>query len=209
MIIVFDLDDTLYDEVDYVRSGFKEVANYLGDDTYFDFMWKLFKKDGSGKIFNKLIDRYNLKTPLLKLLEIYRFHTPNINLPHESLELLKFSSNYKTALITDGHYIMQKNKYNALKLSKFIDFPIFTDFFHTSKPELKPYQLVMDRYTNEQYIYISDNPKKDFKATNKLGWNSIRFKNPNGIYRDFSNDANYEVESRVEIIDKLREICEN
>ena len=29
MIIVFDLDDTLYEEITYVRSGFKAVASYL------------------------------------------------------------------------------------------------------------------------------------------------------------------------------------
>ena len=29
MIIVFDLDDTLYDEIDFVNNGFNEVANYL------------------------------------------------------------------------------------------------------------------------------------------------------------------------------------
>ena len=26
MILIFDLDDTLYDEINYVKSGFKEVS---------------------------------------------------------------------------------------------------------------------------------------------------------------------------------------
>ena len=116
MVIVFDLDDTLYDEIDFVKSGFKEVAKYLADEKYNDFMIDLFYKEGSGKIFDRLIKKFNLDVNLQKLIEIYKFHYPNIFLPKESKELLDFSKSFKTALISDGHYIMQKNKFNRLKL---------------------------------------------------------------------------------------------
>jgi len=204
MVIVFDLDDTLYDEVDFVKSGFKEISNYLGDEKYFNFMLEEFLKNGSGKIFNKLLEEFNLNVSLNKLIEIYRFHFPDISLPKESKEILEFTKNYKTALISDGHYITQKNKYNALNLN--LGYPIFTDFYHTKKPELKPFLMVMDKFKKDNYIYISDNPKKDFLAPNKLGWVTIRFKNPNGIYKDLQNNASFEVNSREEILEKLKEI---
>ena len=204
MVIVFDLDDTLYDEIDFVKSGFREVSNYLGREKYFNFMWEEFLKNGSGKIFDKLIEKFNLDVPVIKLVEIYRFHFPKISLPKESLELLEFAKNYNTALISDGHYITQKNKYNALNLK--LDYPIFSDFYHTKKPELKPFLMVMDKFPNEDYIYISDNPKKDFLAPKKLGWKTIRFKNPKGIYKDIPNNADIEVYSRNEILDRLKEI---
>jgi len=201
MVIVFDLDDTLYDEVDFVKSGFLEISEYLGDKKYFEFMWDEFRKNGSGKVFNKLIDEFNIKIPLNKLIEIYRFHFPKITLPKESKELLKFAK--ISALITDGHYITQQNKYKALNLD--INLPIFTDFYHTKKPELKPFQMVMDKYPNEKYIYISDNPKKDFFAPKKLGWGTIRYKNPNGIYKDIKNNADIEVTSRSKILEVLKD----
>ena len=204
MVIVFDLDDTLYDEVDFVRSGFREVSDYVGNKKYFDFMWKEFLKNGSGKIFDKLIEKFNLNVPVNKLVEIYRFHFPGIYLPKESVELLEFAKNYKTALISDGHYITQKNKYNALNLK--LDYPIFSDFYHTKKPELKPFLMVMDRFKDKEYIYVSDNPKKDFLAPKKLGWKTIRFKNPRGIYKNIPNNADIEVYSRNEILEKLKEI---
>ena len=204
MVIVFDLDDTLYDEIDFVKSGFKEVSNYLGDKKYFNFMWEEFLKNGSGKIFNKLIEGFDLNISLNKLIEIYRFHFPDISLPKESKEILQFAKNYKTALISDGHYIMQKNKYNALQLN--LDYPIFTDFYHTKKPEEKPFLMVMDKFKDKDYIYISDNPKKDFLAPKKLGWITIRFKNPRGIYKNIKNNADFEVKSRKEILEKLKEI---
>jgi len=201
MVIVFDLDDTLYDEVDFVKSGFLEISEYLGNKKYFEFMWNEFKENGSGKVFNKLIDEFNIKIPLNKLIEIYRFHSPRITLPKESKELLKFAK--ISALITDGHYITQQNKYKALNLD--INFPVFTDFYHTKKPELKPFQMVMDKYPNEKYIYISDNPKKDFFAPKELGWGTIRYKNPNGIYKDIENNADIEVTSRSEILEVLKD----
>lgn len=207
MVIVFDLDDTLYDEVNFVKSGFQEVAHYLKDEKYYDFMVDVFEREGSGKVFDKLIEKFGLDININQFIEIYRFHTPNIVLSNESLELLKFAKDFKTALISDGNYIMQKNKFNALKLDEFIEYPIFTDFYHTKKPEKKPYKMVMDKYKDEdKFVYISDNPKKDFKALGQLGWIGIRYKNPVGIYRDFQNSTDYEVERKEDIICILRKL---
>jgi putative hydrolase of the HAD superfamily len=203
MVIVFDLDDTLYDEVDFVKSGFLEVSDYLGGKKYFDFMWNEFLENGSGKIFDKLIQKFNIDCNISKLIEIYRFHTPKISLPTASKKLLKYSLKYKTALISDGHYITQQNKYRVLGLDKYIDLPIFTDFYHTKKPELKPFKMVMDKFNDKECIYISDNPKKDFLAPKKLGWKTIRYKNPNGIYKNFENDADIEVYSQEDILKVL------
>jgi putative hydrolase of the HAD superfamily len=203
MVIVFDLDDTLYDEIDFVKSGFLEVSEYLGDKKYFEFMWNEFKINGSGKIFDKLIDKFSIKEDITKLIEIYRFHTPRITLPSSSKKVLKYALNYKSAIITDGHYITQKNKYQALGLDKYIDLPIFTDFYHTKKPELKPFKMVMEKFADNEYIYISDNPKKDFIAPKELGWKTLRYKNPNGIYKDIENNADIEVYSREEILKVL------
>jgi putative hydrolase of the HAD superfamily len=205
MVIVFDLDDTLYDEIDFIKSGFKEISVYLKDNKYYNFMIDEFYQNGSGKIFDKLIEIFDLDISLQKLIEIYRFHKPNITLPQDSINLLEFTQDFKTALISDGHYVTQKNKFNALDLGKYINYPIFTDFYHTKKPELKPFEMVMKEYPNEKYIYISDNPKKDFIAPNKLGWNSIRYKNNIGIYKEYNSNATYEVENRLDIIEILKE----
>ena len=201
MVVVFDLDDTLYDEVDFVRSGFMEIAAYLGDEKYYRYMMKVFESEGSGRVFDRLIEHYGLSTPLKKLIEIYRFHQPNIVLPTESIEwLLCANKNHHTALISDGHYLMQKNKFFALGLERHIDYPIFTDFYHTSKPERLAFKMVMDRYPEQRYLYISDNPQKDFIAPDRLGWETIRYKNPKGIYRNVFGRAGYETDDRREIL---------
>ncbi|QCI29017.1 HAD family hydrolase [Caminibacter pacificus] len=205
MVIVFDLDDTLYNEIDFVKSGFEEVANFLGDKNYFDFMMNEFQKNGSGKIFDKLIEKYDLNVSKNKLIEIYRFHTPKISLSNETKEILGYyKRKYPIALITDGHYISQKNKFFALGLEKYIDFPIFTDFYHTKKPEKKAFEMVMKKYKNKNYVYISDNPKKDFFAPIELGWQTIRYKNPLGIYKDYENNADIEINDLKEILKVIK-----
>jgi putative hydrolase of the HAD superfamily len=209
MVIVFDLDDTLYDEIDFVKSGFKEISKYLKNNVYYNFMLDIFYQEGSGTVFNALIDKYNIQTPLQKLIEIYRFHTPTLSLSRETIELLEFAQKFQTALISDGHYIMQQNKFNALKLHKYIEYPIFTDFYHTKKPNLKPYQMIMEYYKGKDtFIYISDNPKKDFFAVQELNWTGIRYKNPLGIYKNFENTTNYEVEKRSDVINVLLKIAD-
>ena len=207
MTIVFDLDDTLYDEIDFVKSGFKEISKYLSNVEYYNFMLDEFNKNGSGKVFNKLIVEFKLNISIQKLIEIYRFHIPNLKLSDESIMLLKFSQQYKTALISDSHYLMQQNKYTSLSLEQYIDYPIFTHFYHTKKPKIKAFKMVMDKFNTEtEFIYISDNPKKDFIAPNQLGWKSIRYKNPVGIYKEYKSNATYEVENRLDIINILKKI---
>lgn len=205
MVVVFDLDDTLYDEVTFVKSGLYEVAGYLQNEKYYHYMLDIFEQEGSGAIFNRLIEEFTLDIPLQKLIEIYRFHKPRITLPSQSLKLLEYAQKFKTALITDGHYIMQQNKFDALDLERFIEYPLFTDFHHTRKPEHKPFEMVMQRYDKEsKFIYISDNPKKDFAAPKALGWIGIRYKNPIGIYKEVPNNTDYEVQTREAVIELLR-----
>ncbi|WP_025209248.1 HAD family hydrolase [Hippea sp. KM1] len=185
MVVVFDLDDTLYDEINFVRSGFAEIASYLGDRKYFDFLWEDFMKKGSGKNIDNLLSVFKIKEKKEKLIEIYRFHTPNIELNNDARAVLHYLKEKKisTAIITDGHYITQKNKFTALGLDKLIDFVVFTDYYHTKKPDLRPFHIVMSHFSKEKYFcYIADNPQKDFIAPLKLGWKAVRYKNKNGVY---------------------------
>lgn len=207
MVVVFDLDDTLYDEIDFVKSGFLEVSDYLKNPEYYEFMMNIFEKEGSGKVFNKLIDAFSLDVNIQKLIEVYRFHKPKIELSKESHDLLEFSKRFQLSLISDGHYITQSNKFDSLDLKKYIENPIFTDFYNTSKPNEKAFKIVEDIFTEEhEFVYVSDNPKKDFIAPHSLGWKSIRYKNSNGIYKKYKNNALYEVNSRLEIIEVLRSL---
>ena len=89
-VIVFDLDDTLYKEIDFLKSGYRNIVKIvLGNEEYIylEMLRWYFDKEN---VFKNLIEKYNLKFSILQLKELYRTHTPQITLSKETLQLLKF-----------------------------------------------------------------------------------------------------------------------
>lgn len=211
MVIVFDLDDTLYDEIDFVKSGFTAVADYIGGnrEAHFSWMWETFLKNGSGTIFNQLLETFEIHSTLQELIDVYRYHTPNLFLSEDAKIVLTTSSSLgKTALITDGNAQTQMIKYNALELDQWIDFPVFTALYDTSKPDQLPFKMVMEHFHEEKrFLYIADNPKKDFIAPNELEWHSIRYNNPRGIYSSYTSNASEEVFTLAEILSSIQKFA--
>ena len=64
-VIVFDLDDTLFPERQYVQSGFRAVSAYLrekelvGQDV-FPAMWRRFNAGEHSEIFNSVLEEYGI-----------------------------------------------------------------------------------------------------------------------------------------------------
>lgn len=78
---VFDLDNTLYDEREYLFSTYKEIGlvlakkyNLSSEDIY-NFLVESFDKTGRKRLFNKLIIRFSIKENIMDLLlEVLRNH---------------------------------------------------------------------------------------------------------------------------------------
>ena len=87
-VIVFDLDDTLYNEISFVESGFKAVSHYLGYPSYADEMMSSWEEGKNA--FEQLINNHSLCVSIDELLKVYRTHEPSINLdPSTSLSPTK------------------------------------------------------------------------------------------------------------------------
>ena len=186
--VIFDLDDTLYSEKDYVRSGYKKIAEYLNDDSAYEKLWEYFLE---GK---PAIDEYLSEIGKLELknecLEIYRNQMPDITLYDGVVELIEKlkSKGVKVGIITDGRVEGQKNKLKALGLDKIVEDIIITDELggvQFRKPNDIAFRIMQCRWklNFEEIVYIGDNPRKDFKAPQKLGMRSIYFDNDDGLYR--------------------------
>ncbi len=204
MILVFDLDDTLYLEHQFVRSGFWAVASYLDKDRplgIYQSLWRIYHEQGSGRVFDRYAELVSQELEIPRLIDVYRFHQPLIRLGVESqIALAEAKSKHDTALITDGPHKMQANKFHALQLDRFISFPVYTDEHHTSKPDALPFRLVMRHYGEEKrYAYIGDNPAKDFQAPRQLGWTTIRIKHAGGLHNHLESTADHEIESLLEL----------
>ena len=116
--LIFDLDDTLFPEKQYVFSGFREIDRYLTGrhqlTGFFDMARELFNSGERGTIFNQYLDLKGIeydKGFILKLVNIYRSHMPQITLFSDADWVLShYSGTHKLGLITDGYYISQNNK---------------------------------------------------------------------------------------------------
>ena len=193
-IIVFDLDDTLYPEVDFVRSGFRAVdawlSNELGMAGFFSEAWRLFAGGRRGDIFDTALS--NLAFPptreLIRILvDIYRDHPPSIALAPDAARFLARREPYMAfAVLTDGYEATQSRKIDALELDTYCHPIVRTDCWGREywKPHPRGFLEIQEHFAlgPSCFIYVADNPLKDFIAPRALGWKSIRIKRAGGIY---------------------------
>lgn len=182
--IIFDLDDTLYNERDYVKSGYRAIEKATGVSS--EKLWKAFEE---GKLaIDTVLEEIGEMDIKDKCLEIYRNHKPEITLypgVAEMIEKLKNKGIF-VGIITDGRPEGQKAKIEALGLN--VDKVIITDEIGGSIYR-KPCDIafrIMQRVANVDYthmLYVGDNPAKDFIAPNQLGMQTVWYKNDNGLYR--------------------------
>lgn len=175
-VVVLDLDDTLYPEADYRISGLRavcEMVNSLAQQAQSsgirsdDFI-------NSNDPLAQISDRAGL-SPNLKesLLWIYRLHTPDIQLSPEVAQAVAAleSACKAVAVLTDGRSISQRLKLKALGLSHLPAY--ISEDCGSCKPEPLRFHKVMSDFPASQYVYLGDNPKKDFVAPNALHWKTV------------------------------------
>lgn len=186
--VIFDLDDTLYSEKEYVRNGYKAVAELLGDAAFEDRLWAFFE-EGRPAI-DCLLEEEGLTEKKAKCLEAYRNCVPVLSLYDNAREVLLRlkEKGVKTGIITDGRPEGQRNKLSALGLYEMVDEIIITDELGGAQFR-KPCDIafrIMQKRLNvafEKIVYIGDNASKDFKAPLRLGMRAIHFLNKDGLYQ--------------------------
>lgn len=202
--VIFDLDDTLYSEKDYVRSGYKAVSDYLGGG-YEAKLWGFFQ---AGKLaIDELLKELGRQNEKAEALEAYRSHKPDIHLypgVAEMIEELK-SKGIKVGIITDGRPEGQRNKLDALELD--IDDVIITDELggvQFRKPCDIAFRIMMTRWrlNPADIIYVGDNPVKDFQAPHQLGMRSVFFANQDGLNHD-EKDISYPTVNSIGNVQKF------
>ena len=176
--IVFDLDDTLYKEIDFVKSAYIYINGYINSRFNIDLS-KNIKKCLAGEV--NFFDLINSKLhpdqsfPIEKYLEIYRFHYPEIKLSKDTSLFLEriLSYNIDFSIITDGRSISQRNKIKALGLNDLVKNIIISEETGFEKPHLNNFKILNRIYSNKKLIYIADNTSKDFLAPNSLNWDTV------------------------------------
>ncbi len=174
-LLVFDLDDTLYKEIDFLISAYKQIAKYLAPNNWQFLLAKMIASYRLGKnVFEILSIEFNVS--IGSLLLMYRNYVPDIKLSESTKDFLETikSKGISCALITDGRSMTQRNKIKALDIENyFCENILISEEFGSTKETGKSFVFLDKKFPNLQKIYIGDNIKKDFKAPNYLGWETI------------------------------------
>ncbi len=216
--VVFDLDDTLISEKEYIKSGYRYIAGIIEDrfamdkNKVFDDLMSLFKVSPLN-VFNRLYDKYQIeysKEMILDLVKEYRGHFPDIQFYDDVLPCLSELkwSGIKVGIITDGYAIVQRQKLKAIQAYEYFDEVIVTDELGREywKPHPKAFELMKEKFrvNFDEMIYVGDNPEKDFYISKTYPIKTVR------IIRDGVHKDNFYLDGIREdfIIDELTKILE-
>jgi putative hydrolase of the HAD superfamily len=175
-LVVFDLDDTLYKEIEFLKSAYQEIASFIDEkhanDIYL-FMMAVYQNRGDA--FGEAIKKYKPNASKEELLNMYRNHFPDIKLEEGAKELIKELQNngLKIGLITDGRSKTQRNKLEALEIAEIFDEVIISEEFGSEKPDFRNFNYFNTKFSEYSKTYIADNFKKDFITPKALGWKTI------------------------------------
>ena len=151
-VVCFDLDDTLYKEKDFLKSGYRKVAELVEKRFHYnarEVYNKLYSWYKLGKNpFARLNEYYGLDNPIEDYLNVYRYHQPTIMLTSGVEDVLSGLAHRGVVIgmITDGRTISQKNKINALGLERWFDEKniIVSEEFGSEKTDERNFRYFMD-----------------------------------------------------------------
>ena len=173
-VVAFDLDDTLYNELDFLKSAYVEISKNLEPRDWKPLFVYLFSLYRSGMDVFKIISAsYNLSKE--ELIQQYREHVPTIHPFKGVKEVFKKikEQNGKIGIITDGRKTTQMQKIKALGLLSMIDKIVVSEEIGPEKPNDKNFRIIEEMIGLGNYYYVADNVEKDFITPNKLGWKTI------------------------------------
>lgn len=216
--VVFDLDDTLFPEYDFVLSGFAAVNDWIERHYYikgfFEIARQLFETGLRGKIFDNTLERLGVRPNayfIQALLSVYRQHIPIISLYEDAQWAIDYlKSNKLLGIITDGYLQTQQNKIAALGLARSVNAIVYSDMYGRGnwKPSSVPYLKIVELLgcQGPECMYIGDNPSKDFITAKLLGWQTVHVCRLGGEYSAMYVEKMYEADYKLASLYELKNL---
>jgi len=213
---VFDLDDTLYDEMCFVASGFRAVALYAhiqfgcGEAAFYQTCMQVVRDCGRGQVFNIALEQLGVSGSgrATDMVGIYRAHRPEIRLDEDAVNTLHAlrARRIKCGVISDGLASVQRNKIEALGVSELVDFIIYTDELGREfwKPHELSFRMALEKMmlNPAEVAYVGNDENKDFLGANRVGLLTIKVarRQIKCAHTDPSYQAKYTVDKVSDIL---------
>ena len=210
--LIFDMDNTLYDERQYVRSGFRAVSEYMAEkfkmdkDEMFSLFLSIFSKQGRGEVFNTALEEFDMKKEetIQEMISVYRNHSPTITVFKDTNNTLsKLKQKHHLGLITDGVKKVQEIKVEALKIASFFEVITYAIDYGGKNNAVFLTTLEKLKTNPTNSVYIDDNPTKTFAIAKNLGIYTIRIRkgeNKNIENADEQCKPDFEIKNLEEIL---------
>lgn len=195
---VFDLDDTLYPEIDYVRSAFDyigmEVTKLYGRASFAEELLRLNALGLPDPIADAWLQYALPEADLPSIIIAMRAHTPKISLSQGAQSILEElrRQGRPFSIVTDGRSVTQRKKIAALGCNDAAYVSILEEV-GLSKLDTARFAAVAERFSPGQFWYVGDNPAKDFFVPRQLGWKTVMLDHQGrGVHaQKLPNDAAY------------------
>jgi len=212
MIVVFDMDDTLYDEATYAQSGLNHVAHCIETDCGIPYAQSLARltarfTQGRNHIIDGTLQDLGIYTPTraMDLVRRYRRHRPNIQRLPDVTPCFKRFKDWPKYLVTDGNRTAQAQKVKALRLQGVMRHCYLTGNYPKNYAKPSPYCFLQicaqEAVSPESVVYVADNPHKDFVGIRPLGFRTIRVMR--GPYKEVQVRPEADAEIRIESLEVL------
>ena len=213
MVVVFDLDETLYSEESFITQGLSAAAALLAQELSMS-QREVFKdllclyRQNRFSIFDRFLKEKKCFSAarVLRARAAYRSITPDLCLFPEAKKLLSALKNKASVyVVTDGNVAVQEKKIKALELLSFCKKCIATHRFGKKHAKPSPYCFLKiceyEKVAPSSVVYIADDPTKDFLGIKPLGFHTVRVKK--GRFAHAKPDAFHEAECVVESLNSI------
>ena len=195
-IVGFDLDGTLYDEIEFISQVYRPIAQTISKSCQADFAfvyyWMLSRWLEKGSSYNRIFDEILIKHNVNKddrdlvvseCLHIFRNFVPALNLPKTvSFILTDIKTKYAIFLLTDGSKTLQTEKFKALQLDKWFDSQDVAiagnygrDYLKPSTKVLTKIKVLQNCLNPETVVYFGDR-EVDREFANTAGFTFVKVK---------------------------------
>ena len=217
--VIFDLDDTLISEDEYIHSGYAAVARFLKDMYGWDErmsarqLYDLYLEDPKF-VFNRMLEAHDIRfkeNEINELIGVYREHIPDIHFYPDVRPCLSTLKNkgIKLGLLSDGYAVTQRKKLTVLNVNgrKVFDKIIITDELGRDywKPDPRPFIMMKEAFLADwnDMVYVGDNPEKDFFIGRDFPIMTVRIMRDNCVYADRQYKEGYRETARIKSLYEL------
>lgn len=195
--VIFDLDDTLYDQSQPFRRAVAELMDLDADQVtslYLRFRHyadAIFHQTATGQMDLAWSHLYRMQAAFadmgleieeelaLAIQERYSYYQGHLELEEDWKELLGLcqQEGYSLGLITNGPHLHQLKKIQALKLDQWMDEDkiIISGQVGLTKPDKAIFQLMEERLglAPTELVYVGDSFENDVVGSKNAGWQVI------------------------------------